>query len=102
MIIVLKPGTPAGVVEALVEQFQSWQLETQTIVGRENVVIGLIGDTSNLVDDRVQEQSPFIDRVLRVKKRFKRASREFHPEATMCRSQLRAARLPSAATRPWW
>ncbi len=70
-------------VEALVEQFQSWQLETQTIVGRENIVIGLIGDTSNLADDRVQEQSPFIDRVLRVKKRFKRASREFHPEATI-------------------
>ncbi|BAC89682.1 3-deoxy-7-phosphoheptulonate synthase [Gloeobacter violaceus] len=83
MIVVLKPGAPQGVVDALVDQLRGWNLETQTIVGRENVVIGLIGDTSSLCDDRVQELSPFIDRVLRVKKRFKRASREFHPERTV-------------------
>ncbi|MBC7881290.1 MAG: 3-deoxy-7-phosphoheptulonate synthase [Anaerolineae bacterium] len=83
MIIVMKPGTPQGIVEALVTQLHEWHLETQTIVGRENTVIGLIGDTSSLIDDRVSELSPFIDRVLRVKKRFKRASREFHPEPTV-------------------
>lgn len=83
MIVVMKSGTPQGVIEAVVEQLHGWSLETQTIVGRENTVIGLVGDTSSLADDRVQELSPFIERVLRVKKRFKRASREFHPEMTV-------------------
>lgn len=85
MIVVLKPGAPQGVVDVLVGELQGWSLQTQTIVGRENVVIGLIGDTSSLSEDRVQELSPYIDRVLRVKKRFKRASCGFHPERTVVR-----------------
>jgi 3-deoxy-7-phosphoheptulonate synthase len=83
MIVVMKPGTPQEILDTLVAQLHEWHLETQTIVGRENTVIGLIGDTSSLIDDRVSELSPFIDKVLRVKKRFKRASREFHPEPTV-------------------
>lgn len=55
MIVVLKPGTPQEIVENLVSHLQSWQLETQTIVGRENTVIGLVGDTSSLADERVSE-----------------------------------------------
>jgi 3-deoxy-7-phosphoheptulonate synthase len=80
MIIVIKPGTQSEIVDEIVASLEVWGLSTQMMVGKENVVLGLIGDTSVLEEDRVKELSPFIDRVMRVKKRYKRASREFHPD----------------------
>lgn len=84
MIIVLKNGTPDAEVQQLAGEMQALGLATEKIVGTQNVVIGLVGDTQSLDPDQVQEMSPWIDKVLRVSKPFKRVSREFrHGEASI-------------------
>jgi len=46
-------------------------------LGKQKVVIGLVGDTVTLNPLQIQQISPFIEQVLRVNKPFKRVSREF-------------------------
>ena len=74
MIIVLKTGTPDVEVKRIAEEMQSQGLTSEKIVGTHNVVIGLVGDTQSLDPDQVQDVSPWIDKVLRVSKPFKRVS----------------------------
>ena len=82
MIIVMKQGTPLEVVHGVAESLTEWNIEPHVSVGRTQVVIGLIGDTSVISESRCYGLSPFIEKVVRVKNRFKRASRDFHPEPT--------------------
>ncbi|MGI0486207.1 3-deoxy-7-phosphoheptulonate synthase [Pantanalinema rosaneae CENA516] len=77
MIVVMKVGSPEAEVARLTEEFTSWGLSPETIVGKHKVVIGLVGDTVDMDPLQVQEFSPWIEQVLRVEKPFKRASREF-------------------------
>jgi 3-deoxy-7-phosphoheptulonate synthase len=77
MIVVMKAGSPEAEVTRLTEEFASWGLSPETIVGKHKVVIGLVGDTVDMDPLQVQEFSPWIEQVLRVEKPFKRASREF-------------------------
>lgn len=78
MIVVMKSGTPAAAIEQLTQEFLTWNLTPEKIVGQHKVVIGLVGDTASLDEARIIELSPFIEQVLRVEKPFKRASLEFH------------------------
>lgn len=78
MIIVMQNGTPAEVIDQLTNEFREWGLTPEKIVGQHKVVIGLVGETAALDETRIQELSPFIDQVLRIEKKFKRASLEFH------------------------
>ncbi len=83
MIVVMQTGAPSEVIEQLSEEFRSWGLTPEKIVGKNKVVIGLVGETAGLDEARIQELSPFIEQVLRVEKKFKRASLEFrHGEFT--------------------
>ncbi|WP_287128992.1 3-deoxy-7-phosphoheptulonate synthase [Candidatus Cyanaurora vandensis] len=82
MIIVLKPGTPREILDEIVQTVTQWSLEPHVSVGSAHVVIGLIGDTRIVSESQCYGLSPFVERVMRVEKRFKRASREFHPEPT--------------------
>ncbi|MEO0854499.1 MAG: 3-deoxy-7-phosphoheptulonate synthase, partial [Cyanobacteria bacterium J06648_11] len=77
MIVVMKSGTPADAIAQLTEEFVTWGLTPEKIVGQHKVVIGLVGDTASLDEARIVELSPFIEQVLRVEKPFKRASLEF-------------------------
>lgn len=77
MIVVMKVGSPEAEVVRLTQEFVSWGLSPETIVGKHKVVIGLVGDTVDMDPLQVQEFSPWIEQVLRVEKPFKRASREF-------------------------
>lgn len=84
MIIVLKSGTPEPEVTRIADEMQSLGLTSEKIVGTQNIVIGLVGDTQSLNPDQVQDISPWIDKVLRVSKPFKRVSREFrHGESSV-------------------
>ncbi|MEO1132669.1 MAG: 3-deoxy-7-phosphoheptulonate synthase [Cyanobacteria bacterium J06639_1] len=77
MIVVMKSGTPADAIAQLTDEFVTWGLTPEKIVGQHKVVIGLVGDTASLDEARIVELSPFIEQVLRVEKPFKRASLEF-------------------------
>lgn len=84
MIVVMKNGSPAAEIARLSEEFHNtWGLTPEKIVGKHKVVLGLVGNTAQLDPLQLQELSPWIERVLRVEKPFKRVSREFrHGEPT--------------------
>jgi 3-deoxy-7-phosphoheptulonate synthase len=77
MIIVMKPKTPAIEIQRISEEISCWNLMAEKSIGKHQVVIGLIGDTTELEPSRVQALSPFIEQVVPIERAFKRASREF-------------------------
>jgi 3-deoxy-7-phosphoheptulonate synthase len=77
MIVVMKVGAPEAEVNRLTEEFTSWGLSPEKIVGKHKVVIGLVGETVSMDPLQIQEASPWIEEVLRVEKPYKRASREY-------------------------
>ena len=83
MIVVMKEASPEAEIARLTQEFSSWGLDPEKIVGKHKVVIGLVGDTADMDPLQVQEVSPWIEQVLRVEKQFKRVSREYrHGEAS--------------------
>jgi 3-deoxy-7-phosphoheptulonate synthase len=77
MIVVMKVGSPEPEINRVSEEFQSWGLNPEKIVGKHKVVIGLVGETAALDPLQIQEVSPWIETVLRVEQPFKRASIEY-------------------------
>ncbi|MGL5943744.1 MAG: 3-deoxy-7-phosphoheptulonate synthase [Waterburya sp.] len=77
MIIVMKPKTPAIEIQRISEEINGWNITAEKSIGKHQVVIGLIGDTTELEPSRVQALSPFIEQVVPIERAFKRASREF-------------------------
>ncbi|MDY7016096.1 MAG: 3-deoxy-7-phosphoheptulonate synthase, partial [Cyanobacteriota bacterium] len=77
MIIVMKVGSPEAEIARLNQEFENWGLSPEKIVGKHKVVIGLVGETAALDEQQIQEISPWIEKVLRVERPYKRASREF-------------------------
>ena len=77
MIVVLKVGSPEDEVTRITQEFTSWGLSPEKIVGKHKVVIGLVGETVDMDPLQIQELSPWIEEVLRVEKPYKRASREY-------------------------
>ncbi|WP_448571201.1 3-deoxy-7-phosphoheptulonate synthase [Trichothermofontia sp.] len=86
MIVVMKSGSPTAEIDRLTAELSGWGLTPEKIVGQHKVVIGLVGDTAELSQERIQELSPWIELVLRVEKPFKRVSRDYrHGEASTVR-----------------
>jgi 3-deoxy-7-phosphoheptulonate synthase len=77
MIVVMKVGSPEGEIQRISQEFSSWGLSPEKIVGQHKVVIGLVGETADRDPLQIQEISPWIETVLRVEKPFKRASLEY-------------------------
>ncbi|MDF5715990.1 MAG: 3-deoxy-7-phosphoheptulonate synthase [Rhizonema sp. NSF051] len=83
MIVVMKVGSPEAEITRISDEFSTWGLTPEKIVGQHKVVIGLVGETALLDPRQLQEISPWIEQVLRVEKPYKRASRQFrHGEAS--------------------
>ena len=78
MIVVMKNGSPEAELARLIQEFSTWGLTAEKILGKHKVLLGLVGDTANLDPLQLQELSPWIEQVLRVEQPFKRVSREFH------------------------
>lgn len=82
MIVVMKVGSPKAEIDRLCQEFEAWGLSPEPIIGKHKVVIGLVGETANLNEEQIEENSEWIEQVLRVERPYKRASREFrHGEA---------------------
>lgn len=77
MIVVMKVGSPEVEINRIADEFSTWGLTPEKIVGQHKVVIGLVGETADLDPLQIQEVSPWIEQVLRVEKPYKRASRQF-------------------------
>ncbi len=78
MIIAMKVGSPEVEVDRLCNDLEmNLGLTPEKISGRYKVVIGLIGDTAQLDPRQLEEKSPWIEKVVRVERPYKRASLEF-------------------------
>jgi 3-deoxy-7-phosphoheptulonate synthase len=77
MIVIMKTYTPSEEIATVIQEFRNLNLTPEAIESNHKVVIGLVGDTASLNPDHIQQISPFIERVMRVKQPFKRASSEF-------------------------
>ena len=77
MIVVMKTGSPEEEITRINQELQNLGLTPEKIVGRQKVVIGLVGDTASFELAQIEEMSPWIEKVMRVGKAFKRASLEF-------------------------
>ena len=83
MIIVMKVGSPEAEIKRISEEMSNRGLTPEKIVGEHKVVIGLVGETASLDPLQIQDESPWIEQVLRVEKPYKRASRQFrHGESS--------------------
>lgn len=83
MIIVMKSGAPEVEISRINQEMIAWGFTPEKIIGQHKVVVGLVGDTADLDPLQIQEVSPWIEKVLRVERPFKRASREYrHGEAS--------------------
>jgi 3-deoxy-7-phosphoheptulonate synthase len=101
MIVVMKSGSPMEEIEQLSQQFSQMGLTPEKIVGRDKVVIGLVGDTASLDELEIQQYSPFIEQVLRVGKKFKRASLDYrHGEYTTVTVQTPNGPVPFGHHQP--
>lgn len=83
MIIILKPGAEKQKVEDLVRFLESdYSLEVQRMDGVNYSILGLIGDTSALDTEPIQERS-VVRKVMRVQEPYKKVNRAFHPDDTV-------------------
>jgi 3-deoxy-7-phosphoheptulonate synthase len=77
MIIVIKPQTPTSEVDRIIDELSQYDVNIEKSQGQYKVVIGLVGETNSINVDRIQQISPFIEQVIRVKQPFKRVSLEY-------------------------
>ncbi|HCC68697.1 MAG TPA: 3-deoxy-7-phosphoheptulonate synthase [Nitrospiraceae bacterium] len=83
-IIVLKPGATEEDLRHIIKRLESKGFKANISKGTERTVIGVIGDTSKITEDEEEalEIMAGVEKVMRILKPFKLASRDFKPEDT--------------------
>src|ERR671931_2157199 len=83
MIVAMQPGATAEDVEHIIEVLRLHNLKGQISQGEERTVIGVIG--TGFPEDLLEtlEVLPGVDRVTRITRPYKLASRDFKPAATI-------------------
>lgn len=83
MIIILKPHSEEQKVQQLVSTLEKeYNLEVQRMNGVNYSILGLIGDTSSLDTDPIQEKE-VVKKVMRIQEPYKKVNRAFHPDDTL-------------------
>jgi len=82
MIITLKSNSSAQQVAHLRAWLEGQNIGVHPIEGQFQTVIGLIGDTSK-IDIECLENLEMVEKVIRITEPFKTANRKFHPEDTV-------------------
>lgn len=82
MIIVLKSNINEQQIAEFSRYFDEHHIRVNKWVGDQSTVLGLLGDTSGIDMDFIQQQE-IVERVQRVSKPYKKGSREFHPTDTV-------------------
>ena len=82
MIVILKPNTEQKEIDRLTEALQNKGIEVNPVVGKDLIILGLVGDTSRLDPTQI-EANRNVERVMHVAEPFKKANKMFHPEPTI-------------------
>lgn len=85
MIVVLRPHTPPKGIEEVIEEIVRLGYEPAPVHGATQTIVAAIGDETTHQTLESLTALPQVERVLRVQKRYKLASRESHPEPTVVR-----------------
>jgi 3-deoxy-7-phosphoheptulonate synthase len=83
MIVVIRPHTPAAQVEEVIREISLLGYTPSPIRGECQTVVAAIGDETTHASLESLTALPQVERVLRVQKRYKLASRESHPDNTV-------------------
>ena len=78
MVVIMKRGTPQKEIDELTNQLTAKGVEVNPVIGKEMIILGLVGDTSR-IDDSWIEANRNVERVMHVAEPFKKANRMFHP-----------------------
>ena len=84
MIVVMKNGATQAQIETVIKRVEELGFRTHLSAGKEQTIIGVIGD-ERPVGEGVFRVLEGVEKVVRVLKPFKLASRDFHPEDTIVR-----------------
>ena len=84
MIIVMKPGAPAGAVKNVRDAVEAKGLETHLSQGKQVTLIGVVGDKNRLCSENLQ-LLPYVDRLVPITESYKLSNRKFHPEPSRVR-----------------
>ena len=82
MVIVMQSKCLEQDVEKMINKAEKMGLRVKHTEGKHQSILGLIGDT-HLFETSVFEKEQGVEKVFRVQKPFKLASRDFHPEDTI-------------------
>ena len=82
MVIILKSNPGATQVDSLRKFLEKHGLQTHLSEGKNQTVIGLVGDTSR-VDIEMLKALDIIEDVKRIQEPYKDANRKFHPDDTV-------------------
>lgn len=82
MIIKLNKNTSKEVILEIKNKIENIGLTTVENSSKDEIILGVIGDTKSINTDEIKEMEGVID-VSVVKEAYKRASRKFHPEDTV-------------------
>ncbi|MEI7556137.1 3-deoxy-7-phosphoheptulonate synthase [Candidatus Chlorohelix sp.] len=82
MIVVMKTGTPEHEVQEIIKRIEEQGLIAHPIFGAERTVVGVVGSSfrQDLADMLSSVEA--VESVIPVSKKYKLASREFHPVST--------------------
>ncbi len=81
MIIILKQNAPEQRVQALIDDVKQQGMTVHYSQGAETTILGLIGDTSRVDEDKLRANDVVFD-VRRISEPYKAANRRFHPMDT--------------------
>ena len=83
MIVVIKPHTSQAQVDEVIAEVEKLGYTAHPISGERQTVVAAIGDETTHHTLESLNALPQVERVLPVQKRYKLASRESHPQATI-------------------
>lgn len=82
MIIIVRQEASQEAVKGLIQEIEAQGLKTTVVVGTEKTIVGVVGDTRRLEDDRLLGNA-IVAEVKHISDPFKRANRAFHPDDTV-------------------
>ena len=82
MIVVLKPNPNREQLDGLISWLKDKDITVHTSIGATHMILGLVGDTSQLDIDLIAALD-IVEDVKRVQEPYKNANRKFHPEDTV-------------------
>lgn len=82
MIIIVRQEASQEAVKGLIQEIEAQGLKTTVVVGTEKTIVGVVGDTRRLDDDRLLGNA-IVAEVKHISDPFKRANRAFHPDDTV-------------------